>query len=313
MKKQLDFIVIGAQKSGTTSLHHYLSRHPRIRIPAVKEAPFFTRDDYFVRGMEWYIKEFFPKVSGNQILGTVTPQYMAYPIAVERIRSLCPNARIIAILRDPVARAMSHYKMRVRAFGENRPFEQLISEQLEPESLAESRRFPTPSNSFVVWGEYGRILSEYLSYYNREQLKIVFSDDLEHRPDRVLSELYSFLGIEIIETQPVRTRYNATRNKVEGSFAVPIANAISQNVLIRRIGKWIISENIKRHLRFWSIVNRHDSRIAGEIDCSLSNENMVRLAHHFLKDLELLEVISGAVPWKRRLEQLSSTGAAKSN
>jgi hypothetical protein len=306
--RTLDFCVIGAQKSGTTSLHYYLTKHPGIELPAEKEAPFFSNKVDLAKGMDWYIREFFPKASDEKLLGTVTPQYMAYPGTAEIMWKHCPKLKVIAILRDPVDRARSHYMMRVRAFGEQRSFQQAILEQLDSKNLDHARDNPSPSNSFVVWGEYGRILSEFLSYYPREKMLVTFQSDLEKEPNNVVNSIYQFLDLEPLETDEFSKRYNIARHDNRVSFSIFFANAI-QNKILRQVGKKLIPVRFKRRLTFWSIINRDITKVNGNIDVSLTDEVLAKLSQHFLVDLNMLEV-NGVeqVPWREKLERECSIG-----
>lgn len=123
---KVDFLVIGAQKSGTTSLFHYLRAHPRIHIPFVKEIGFFSNERKFRKGVQWYLKHF-SDAEPHQIVGEVSPQYMAHPAAPGRIHSLFPDTRLIAVLRNPIDRAHSAYRMAVRRGGEKRAVEEALS------------------------------------------------------------------------------------------------------------------------------------------------------------------------------------------
>src|SRR6266487_1947701 len=112
--KCLDFIIIGAQKAGTTSLYHYLREHPGIYMPPEKEAPFFTSKGSFLRDWEQFAADYFGAASVEQRWGKATPAYMADPRVAARIHSLMPRVLLIALLRNPVERAYSHYMMSVR-------------------------------------------------------------------------------------------------------------------------------------------------------------------------------------------------------
>lgn len=305
---KLDFFVIGAQKAGTTSLHYHLKRHPGIALPVEKEAPFFSREEALSRGLGWYIEEFFPKASAEQLLGSVTPQYMGYPGVAEQMWQHCPDAKIIAMLRDPVERARSHYKMRVRAFGEKRQFQQAILEQLKPQALFEARENPTPSNSFVIWGEYGRILSNFLSRFPHNQLLVTFLSDFEKDPNKVLASIYRFLGLEMLEEREPGKRYNASRDQSHSSISAILANKL-QNRVLRRLGKKIIPVRFKRRLVFWSIINRNNPQIDVDIGVDLSDEVLSMLSSHYLSDLKYLDdIIFGEIPWSERIEHDSEIG-----
>src|SRR6056297_3866495 len=103
-----DFLGLGAQRSGTSTLNHYLSQHPQFRAPIRKEVHYFDKNYY--RGVEWY-KGYFPMQSRSRIsvTGEVSPFYIFHPYCAERIARDLPHARFIVLLRNPVSRAISHY------------------------------------------------------------------------------------------------------------------------------------------------------------------------------------------------------------
>ena len=161
MKTKLDFIIIGAQKAGTTSLFRYLNEHPNIYMPPGKENPFFSDNETFARGWAWYINEYYNEAPAERVWGKATPPYMTYPGVPGRIRRILPDVKLIALLRNPLERAYSHYRMCVLRNLETRSFEEAVSTLLEPETLEESRRNPSETNSYITSGEYGRILKTY--------------------------------------------------------------------------------------------------------------------------------------------------------
>lgn len=196
VKDTLDFIVIGAQKAGTTSLFEYLRRHPQISMPADKEAPYFSHDHAFERGWDAYMAKI-ALIDPERRWGTVTPHYMiggVYKRAKAsadaagrydertvplRIRERLPDVRLVAILRDPVARARSHHQMMVMNGSEQRSFDEAIAEHLRPDALERARRRPLADTGYVAWGEYRRILGGYFTVFPREQILVAFTDELE--------------------------------------------------------------------------------------------------------------------------------------
>ena len=199
MKGALDFAVIGAQKAGTTSLFEYLRVHPRIYIPPDKEIPFFTRDKRYEKGWEWYAGEFFSHAPDDALWGTVTPQYMADPRVPRRMFQTMPEVKLIALLRNPVGRAVSHHKMTVRRGTESRTFEQAVSELLDEERARRARELPAgipnEPECYLVWGEYARILGTYRSVFPEEQMLVLFVEDLEAKPQETLVDILDFLGL----------------------------------------------------------------------------------------------------------------------
>src|SRR5262245_27376624 len=131
------FFIIGAPKAGTTSLHHYLDGHPRIQMSSVKEPRFFSvpasgipEPPDTVNCRDEYEKLFDPAVA---VRGESSTDYATHPRhqgAPERIRELVPDARFVYMVRDPVERSVSHYRMAAAMLGERRPLQQALGEDL---------------------------------------------------------------------------------------------------------------------------------------------------------------------------------------
>ena len=105
-RRKPDFVIIGAQKSGTTSLYHYIVQHPEIEPASKKEIKFF--DIHYSEGEKWYLSHFPPKYpwADNRITGEGSPEYMYLPWAAERLIEFLPETKLVAILRNPVERAI---------------------------------------------------------------------------------------------------------------------------------------------------------------------------------------------------------------
>jgi hypothetical protein len=237
-KEILDFIIVGAQKSGTTSLFQHLRRHPEISLPVGKEVPYFSHDTVYARGWTAYMRNLARHESFADPMrkwGTVTPQYMvggvyqpAGDVAARnddertvplRINERLPNARLIAILRDPVERALSHHRMLVMRGLERRSFDDAIGELLHPDVLEQSRRYPRERTGYIAWGEYGRILAGYFDVFPREQILVVFTEELERAPAQLLSRVQEFIGVTAdFEPDDLGARYQA--GAVERGFSL---------------------------------------------------------------------------------------------
>lgn len=198
-KKALDFAVIGAQKAGTSALFQYLRQHPQLHIPPGKEIPFFSRDERYELGWEWYAREFFSHAPEEALWGTVSPQYMSDPMAPERIHETMPGIKLAAILRNPVHRAQSHYKMAVLRDLETRSFEQAIHELSDEATASHARtlraNIESRSQCYLAWGEYARILGLYYSLFPEEQVLVVFSEELESAPLETYRKILTFLEV----------------------------------------------------------------------------------------------------------------------
>jgi hypothetical protein len=195
-----DFLVIGAYKSGSTALHEALRAHPEVFVPAQKGPSFFAFDGVeepdrplppgTVRRWEAYQALFDPAPAGA-VRGEVSPEYLANPRAAGRIHERVPDARLVAILRNPVERAFSDYLMYVR-------------DGLEPEAdfgraldaQEERRRAADPSGYYVETGFYGRQLRPYFEAFPRERIQVHLFEDFAADPAAVLRSLFTFLGVD---------------------------------------------------------------------------------------------------------------------
>lgn len=194
MTEQIQFLVIGAQKSGTTSLFQYLKAHPSIYMPAKKEVAFFARDRLFDMGVSYYLSEFFGNVAQGQIAGEASPQYMCFSKCPERIANAFPEVKLLAVLRNPIDRAFSHYRMALRREYRLPTFADCIASQINRPLPADDD--VDQETEFVSFGEYGRILSNYLRYFDRRQIQLVWSEELSSRTELVMQQIFRFLQVD---------------------------------------------------------------------------------------------------------------------
>lgn len=240
-----DFVIVGTQRGGTTSLHAYLRAHRDIVTPAKKEIHFLT--DRFERGAAWYIGQFPASVPASTLVGEATPYALFHPLAPQRLFDVSPGARVIVLLRNPVDRAYSHY-LHERARGhETLTFEDAIAAEphrlrgLE-DQLAAGELLVSDVHkraSFVERGRYARQLERWLSVFPRDQLLILRSEDLYANPVRVTQQVTDFLGLAPLEIAAF-SAHNATsgppmqastREMLEREFA-------EENVQLAEILGW---------------------------------------------------------------------------
>lgn len=295
-KLYLDFIIVGAQKAGTTALYKYLSTHPQLHLPPEKEAPFFSVDTRYESGLEAYLNEFFSGAPTDQLWGKATPQYMGDVRVPQRMAEIFPNVKLIALLRDPVDRAISHFKMSVRRARDTRSFDEAVTQQLTPSALIHSRALqPTAENEkncYVVWGEYGRILAEYLRWFPRDQLLVMFTTDLAANPRSAYLKVCEFLEIDQGWTPPnLGKRYHigGTRRKY------PRLEQLTKNRGVKSVLRWLPAKQL-RQLRYWYEQWSVDSK--GDDDIVVSKETRWAMQRHYASDTLLLrDLLSVTPPW----------------
>jgi hypothetical protein len=192
-----DFLIIGAQKSATTSLYAYLLAHPEIAGPSSKEVDYFQNTD--VRTERWYRGHFpwavqrrLAQLRGGRLLaGEASPNYIFRPDAPAHVAALVPEAKLIALLRHPVDRALSHYNHE-RIFGrEPLSFEEAIA--------AEAAETPAPGErqrrSYRARGLYAEQLEHWLACFPPEQIHVIATEELDADTDGHYREVLAFLGV----------------------------------------------------------------------------------------------------------------------
>ena len=228
-----DFLILGAQKAGTTALYAYLRWHPQITGPSFKEVSFFDR--HYARGERWYRAHLPVRRSG--IVGEASPSYLFHPLAPERVARMLPRARVIALLRDPVDRAFSHYQHEVALGREELPFEDALAredERMEGEldrMLRDPAYFSYPwwNYTYAARGRYAEQLERWLAAFPREQLLALFTEELAADTAGTYGRVLDFLGVEAhgLDSYPriFEREYGgmeaATRVRLEDEFAGP--------------------------------------------------------------------------------------------
>lgn len=185
----LDFVCVGPTRTGTTWLHNALGSVASLPGPHVKETYFF--DAQFDRGVEWYRSHF--RVASGTLIGEFAPTYFHSALARRRLHALAPDCRIICILRDPVARLFSHYKMRLLNGTIRASFEEAV--YADPEMLSSSC--------------YSRHLQGWMNQFGRAKVKVLLFDALLADPAGTLGELCSFIDCA---TPPLIERANVSAN-----------------------------------------------------------------------------------------------------
>jgi Sulfotransferase family len=196
-----NFFIVGAAKAGTTSLHAYLKQHPQVFLPKVKEPHYFAEfhPSQELAHVAEYIAdpdEYLRLYSGSTrfpAIGDASPSYLWDTKAPQRIHQVCPQARIIILLRDPVARAHSHYLMDVRAHIESLPF----GEALRCD-FARKEKGWWQSHLYVESGLYHDQVLRYLETFGRAQVLILLFDELVKRPRELVMKVAEHLDIDSV-------------------------------------------------------------------------------------------------------------------
>jgi len=258
-----DVPIIGAQRGGTSSLYKYLGRHPDVVSSLRKETEYFSRN--YSRGEAWYRAHFPLKVrrqlhrltSGRPpVAFEATPDYLLDPRAAARAARLIPEAKLIVLLRDPVARAFSHHQHMTRLGLETLPFQMAIAQ--EEARIGEARERIIADESFVSAeflhysylerGRYAEQLQPWFDSFGRDRILVIKSEDFYVDPASSLDAILEFIGLapwrpatfanysySLAEGRPTQLDMDAsTRSVLEAHFAQP--NAMLYTLLGRDMG-----------------------------------------------------------------------------
>lgn len=286
-----NFLVIGAGRSGTTSLHHYLQPHPEIFIPAVK-APshFYCRDraqerdpairivtrNYFVPDPDAY-RALFDGARDERAIGEVSPAYLAAMHPAARIAAELPDVRLIAILRNPVDRVFARFVARSRDGLERRTFRDVVDDE---------RRLPLvrddAAGTYLAAGCVSRFLKAFLDRVPRERIRLYLFEDLQRDPRGLLRDLFTFLEVDPTFLPDLEQRHNSSG----GVIAHPVLRvAWTRTALLRAR----VRRHVPRGIRdsAFNLMTRHLSAVP--LDPDMRRE----LTDLYRDEIEVLGSLAG--------------------
>jgi len=298
-----NFIVVGAAKSGTTSLYYYLDQHPDVYLSPIKETNYFSSDidpaefsehytirrkrDHvdvasyvegdmskkrwmaYVQNWDDYVK-LFKNVQEESAVGEVSNSYLYSRMAAGNIKKHLPNTKIIMILRNPVERAFSHYVANVRDGHTLDTFRESVDKDYK-----EKKKGWGISHLFLELGLYSQQVKRFLDTFGRSNVRVYLNDDLKDDSEGLMKDLYEFVGVDSNFRLDFSKRYNVGR--------VP---------KLKKLNYFITKYGIKKPL-FHLFPKRYKERIKGlffknNVRLQLKNEDGEFLLDFFKKDIEKL-------------------------
>jgi hypothetical protein len=284
------FLVIGAYKCGTTSLHHYLRSHPDVFVPERKEPNHWA----FAHGPDPVVERarnpayatsivdrseydaLFAGAAGHAAVGEVSPEYLTHPMAAANIAAELPDVRLAAILRNPVERAWSDYLMYVRdGLERETDFGRALDLQAERAAAGD------PTGFYVTTGRYGEQLGRYLERFDREQLLVVLTEDLQRDRQATMARIFEHLGVDPGFEVPELQEFN--RSGVPANAAVRAAYTVRH-----RFAPYV------RNLLPGGVKRAIDERLQRGLDRrDLAETDRRRLGSELRADVELLQATVG--------------------
>lgn len=281
-KNAPDFLVVGAAKSGTTSLWYYLNQHPSVFLNTnPKELGYFS-DYYGVNDIDEYLK-FFDEAGEKQLVGEVCHAYLSSPECAERIFHFNPNMKIIMILRNPCDRAYSLYNWMVQeGFEKSNSFEKALI--LEKERLKGSgfkyNSFYFRNYLYSYSGLYFKQVELYLKLFPNN-CKIYLFEDFVQDPLQVLTDIADYLGVDRFGG------FNLEAQNVSGNVKIPFLNYVLKNHYYSICDKYYIPRRIARYwLNHFNNFNKSKEKVKG-INPS-TREKLNEFYKNDIKNLSLL-------------------------
>jgi len=217
-----DFLIIGCQKCGTSSLHHYLAQHPSVWSPEKKELHFF--DYYYDFGLPAY-KQYFKNQPSNMdslLVGEATPEYIFQPYAAERIKQTLPSTKAIVLLRNPIERAFSAWRMGVRQGWETLSFEAAVAAEAErilPELDKMSKDeyyygYEWNHHSYLLRGHYNDQIENWLQHFKRKDLLVLSAERFFTNTKIEFKKVCDFLELDEWYPEEFQNMFVGVNNKL---------------------------------------------------------------------------------------------------
>lgn len=224
-----DFIIIGANKAATTSVSNYLNRHHKIKISDVKEPMFFSTQPtmqssgrtnatldrpFFALTLDEYSTLLTPEtVDEDLLLGEASTSYLACPfVSAPLMRKIVPNIKLIAILRSPIERAVSAYKMYVGNNLEERPFSEIVENANSELTVLKTGH---GGKEYIRNGLYAQLLKPYINFFEKKQLLLLNYDELKNDPGLFMKKIFEFLEVDEINID-FENKFNTAEDNLKG-------------------------------------------------------------------------------------------------
>lgn len=264
-----DFFFLGPDKAGSSWLQSVLREHPQVFVPAAKDTFYFATE--FDRGVGWYLRHFRSATPEHAAVGEICHDYLTDPGAVGRIAQVLPDARLVVCLREPVERAYSAYLNKRRHADVAASFEEALAS--DPELVDHSR--------------YARHVERVLAHFPREQLLVLWFDDLQRDPQALLDRLCDFLGAPRLALSPERRQpTRAAASARSRSFARVVKAAA---LLVRRCGHASLVGRIKGSV----LVQRLLYRPVADDELAVPSEGAAAARRLLAEDTALLPHVLG--------------------
>lgn len=311
-----NFLIIGAMKCGTTSLHNYLSCHPQIFMSPMKEPKFFVYENcpqpkycgldkdhpayrgavdrrrgkkypFAITQLADY-EDLFSKAQPGNAIGESSPLYLYHPRAAERIQHHVPHARLIAVLRNPVDRAYSQFKYHRKRGME--PIDE-FAKALEMEPVRIQRDW-YPAWFYKQRGFYYQQLKRYYGRFDRNQIRIYLYNNFCSDPEGMLKDIFRFLGVDETFIPDLSRRFNAGEGPMYRPKVEAVDRFLNNPNTIKSVIKKIMPLKLLRHIKA-RVENKNIGSEFQFIVPPMSDEIRMQLQNEYREDILKLQDLIG--------------------
>lgn len=287
--KHPNFFILGATKSGTTSLHYYLQQHSELFLTKQKEPHFFDSDNLFYRGFDWYLNEYYKGAENYELRGEATPSYFHLPdIVIPRMKEVFSNfeQKFIIILRNPVDRCWSHYLHRIRKGTEKEDLH--VALEMEEKRL---KKDPAGWHGYYNDGLYCKLITKWIRQFPKENFLILLYEELKDI-DTALNKIFSFLNVSTVFNIKTNIQKN-TASEARSVFLRDWVNgpSLSKSMLLKPF-KLVVRSHSKQK-RIADFIKRLAVKPSKERKAKISEDIRLTLAKMYKNDIINLQKLIG--------------------
>ncbi len=285
---KVEHIIIGAGRSGTTSLVAYLKQHAAINFSSIKEVTYFSVNDHYQRGPQ-YLHSFFDEKSG--LTATSDTYLLMDKDAPQRMAEYNPNMKLTIILREPSARTYSNYHFSLNHGYIDKSISLIESEQLEATVLKGNDIVAKNNHANFEGSMYHKHITNWMKYFKREQLFICTTSQLKENPQELMNAYFDFLGLDAFQISELEAQHKAAgvKNKALNNFLV------NRNHLLRKLVRLPLQVSFLRKMVLnSSAIDKVKESNRSEMKYALmSSEEKAFCTNYFKDDLEKLKAEFG--------------------
>lgn len=282
MNRKVDFLIIGTQKAGTTSLFQYLLQHPEVYFSEVKEVTYFLRDNLYAKGEKYY-HSFFSGLKNQKVIGSAYVHMLPCEKCVERVFQYNPQMKFIVMLRDPIGRAVSSYEYAIKNGWEDESIALNEAMNLEPERL-EKEAYDL---LYFYNGLYHKHLTNWLHKFPKENFLVLKQENLKQSPQELMQTVFDFLGVSH-RTIDTSKKYNVAAGVHNKKLQKIMLD--KNNTLTKLMGAFIPQKaKVMIRSRLFPLIYRINTSKVKEKKVVLSPADRAALKSYFEKDLESLK------------------------